>query len=146
MRKCKKDINRCAAEKTTPTGLEPVRKNSNRFLVDRLNHSAKVSLLCRTRSNDHHYDVQFLTSFPKRAYFNSNMQRLSFVVVRSHSSPSHARNFCGIYQIPTRARISVTLPLNYNQYVQNLRFLLKVTTYVLPLDKKSREIKFKGTP
>ena len=32
---------------TTPTGLEPARRNSKRFLISRLNHSATVSLTCQ---------------------------------------------------------------------------------------------------
>ena len=38
---------------STPTGLEPAQNYSNRFLVDRLNHSATVSEVVRfTYYND----------------------------------------------------------------------------------------------
>ena len=40
---------RRAKGNATPTGLEPMRDEPNRFLVDRLNHSAKVSHLCRRK-------------------------------------------------------------------------------------------------
>ena len=40
--------------KTTLAGLEPTRNYSNRFLVDRLNHSATVSLLKKESLNDCH--------------------------------------------------------------------------------------------
>ena len=43
-------------KKTTPTGLEPARRNSNRFRICRLNHSATVSKFS-TSANPNYYII-----------------------------------------------------------------------------------------
>ena len=43
----------CVQNDTTLVGLEPTRDKPNRFLVDRLNHSAKVSIAVGDQKRDH---------------------------------------------------------------------------------------------
>ena len=104
--------------KSTLAGLEPTRENPNRFLVGRLNHSATVSfLLLSVTDNIGTHKYQLYRSF-NALYFLLTFRFFFLQIVPSHAPHVHNTSIPTYYQHNNWHHLGRVKPMLRSSYLR----------------------------